>query len=671
MNIFKSFKDYTSGIDTTSSAITEKLARGLKPLLKLGTTITKKDGEDALLDLSDKFDELGDEGADNIASHLNMAIELMQDGYAGDATKKLKQFNKACKDVLNGKEVGSAFESTVNEANGQTVKEFGDLLALLLDEDSGMDIERAIIAMSPNKARVLEKQISTLYKKLFDLTNQGFDLREDNSLTNEAFSRMSSDTIENELYAASQALTTYYDWLKAGNDSGKGKSLDHIISLLKKCKSDIKRFKDKEETIGTAYEAPVVETNEAKTLSIGKIGMMGAKILNKIKIGTIFDTKNGQYEVTGFGQQANAFKEFEATIDGKEVKVKLTAMYGVTLEVTDDVRSARYDKEEELNSIILESVNEGKFDGIADLVKSLHFETDPKTAEEKKIAIGKSQGEYTKKKQIEGGEYSLRRFRKEIKFGDGTYLGVFLPGSYDAATSTLGDGPHAKKVKKVKWNQKKYDQWCKDLAYDNDGDGQDSSYGYEMAQNAKNEPGLLDWIKKNFRGEDPLQRIQWDIEGMMESVMSELDIIRQESDSMSDFISNVYKTPGFKHFKGDKSFKGFLELTYDYTNQEAELTEANEINEGSIDLLADDIEDAKTYDAFSDGNSVQARSTKKTWDDGVPVLKYIARAPKKSVKLPKKFKVVDDTKYGWWYLQISGVWYGIEQEDYGTPPFEY
>jgi|TARA_B110000259_G_scaffold185819_1_gene235679 lipoprotein-anchoring transpeptidase ErfK/SrfK len=95
------------------------------------------------------------------------------------------------------------------------------------------------------------------------------------------------------------------------------------------------------------------------------------------------------------------------------------------------------------------------------------------------------------------------------------------------------------------------------------------------------------------------------------------------------------------------------------------------INEGAIDLLADEIEDAKTYDAFSDGNSVQARSTKKTWDDGVPVLKYIARAPKKSVKLPKKFKVVDDTKYGWWYLQISGVWYGIEQDDYGTPPFEY
>jgi len=28
----------------------------------------------------------------------------------------------------------------------------------------------------------------------------------------------------------------------------------------------------------------------------------------------------------------------------------------------------------------------------------------------------------------------------------------------------------------------------------------------------KHEAGLIDWVKKNFRGDDPLQRIQWDIE---------------------------------------------------------------------------------------------------------------------------------------------------------------
>ena len=42
-----------------------------------------------------------------------------------------------------------------------------------------------------------------------------------------------------------------------------------------------------------------------------------------------------------------------------------------------------------------------------------------------------------------------------------------------------------------------------------------------MAQNAKNEPGLIDWVKKQFRGDDPMQRIQWDIEAFAESVVTE------------------------------------------------------------------------------------------------------------------------------------------------------
>lgn len=147
-------------------------------------------------------------------------------------------------------------------------------------------------------------------------------------------------------------------------------------------------------------------------------------------------------------------------------------------------------------------------------VRDLHFETDPKKAEEMKIEIGISQGEVVPRKQIEGGEYSLRRFRKEIKYDTtGEDLGVFKPGSYMAATSKLGDGPHKKAVKKVKWNQKKYNQWLEDVA-SNDG----WRNAYDMAQNAKHEPGLLDWAKKEFRGEDVMQRIQWDIEAFAESV---------------------------------------------------------------------------------------------------------------------------------------------------------
>ena len=125
------------------SVVTEKLARGLKPLLTTGTTITKNDGEDALLNLSDQFDKIDDEYAGTIASWLDMAIELMQDGYSGDATKKLKQFNKACKDVLKGKEIGSAFEATVTEAktsalNVQDERHFGKKGIIIMIDDNGV-----------------------------------------------------------------------------------------------------------------------------------------------------------------------------------------------------------------------------------------------------------------------------------------------------------------------------------------------------------------------------------------------------------------------------------------------------------------------------------------------------------------------------------------------------
>lgn len=114
--------------------------------------------------------------------------------------------------------------------------------------------------------------------------------------------------------------------------------------------------------------------HEGKTISFAKASMMGAKILNKINIGTILDTKGGQYEITDYGQQANAFKEFEAEKDGKIVKVKLTAMYGLKLEVTDDVRSARFNKEEEIIGFIMESVvNEAKIKIVKDEWPYLEF----------------------------------------------------------------------------------------------------------------------------------------------------------------------------------------------------------------------------------------------------------------------------------------------------------
>ena len=98
------------------------------------------------------------------------------------------------------------------------------------------------------------------------------------------------------------------------------------------------------------------------------------------------------------------------------------------------------------------------------------------------------------------------------------------------------------------------------------------------------------------------------------------------------------------------------------------------INEDVYQAFLGDLDSsAEILDAYSDGSGVQARSTNKTWDDGVPVLKYIGRARKKHVSIPKgEFKVVADYKYGWWYFKTKdGTWHGISHDDYDRPPFDY
>lgn len=128
---------------------------------------------------------------------------------------------------------------------------------------------------------------------------------------------------------------------------------------------------------------------------------------------------------------------------------------------------------------------------------------------------------------------------------------------------------------------------------------------------------------------------------------------------------------GIKKTIGSKLKAEFKELQQAYKREVAESV-INESDATPTMLLAQEIEGAEYHTAFGDGESVEARSTKKTWDDGVPVLKYIARAPKKSVDLPKgKFEVVIDDKYGWYYWQNRGVWYGMEQDEDIAPPFEY
>jgi hypothetical protein len=150
-----------------------------------------------------------------------------------------------------------------------------------------------------------------------------------------------------------------------------------------------------------------------------------------------------------------------------------------------------------------ESLNERYIDP----VKEIHFETDPKKQEKLKLEFGKRAGGATNREKIEFADYALMKFRKSIQYGTGKSVDVFIPDSYGAMTSLLGNGPHTKKIKSRSWNQRSYNKWIKDMA-----SGGGADHAFDMAQNANHEPGLIKWVQRNYPDDEPLDRIQWDIE---------------------------------------------------------------------------------------------------------------------------------------------------------------
>lgn len=181
---------------------------------------------------------------------------------------------------------------------------------------------------------------------------------------------------------------------------------------------------------------------------------------------------------------------------------------------------------------------EGPYDNMT--IKDLHFEIDPKKFEAMKLALGARTGGITSREKIENADYELKRFRKQIQYGDGNNLEPFKVDSYESLTSKLVNGPHAKKRAPERWTQKKYDQWIEDIASEGGADN-----AYDMARNASKE--LQQWVKRNLvYDETPLERIQYDIEALAEgviseSVISDILIIAMESTTYDKFISELIK----------------------------------------------------------------------------------------------------------------------------------
>jgi len=104
----------------------------------------------------------------------------------------------------------------------------------------------------------------------------------------------------------------------------------------------------------------------------------------------------------------------------------------------------------------------------------------------------------------------------------------------------------------------------------------------------------------------------------------------------------------------------------------------NEMTSDAAIALADEVS-GELYTARLKGKSatINATTTTKTWDDGVPVLKHLARGKSKPVQFKlyqRPFKVVHDVAHNWFYFTDGGKWYGLHgDEGYFEPsdlPFD-
>ena len=171
--------------------------KDFKSLLELGAKATKLMGEDKLIEISDAFEERGDEQSDRIASHLNMAIELIQDGESKSATSHLKKFNKECREAL--RELGeSVNEGMSKEVLYSQIRDIIDSLdsgesdGIPLDNETEMLLQQELRRLRGMLKSMKEStSLEEIYTQVSEAKNFGFFSNEEgstgNSIVSEAF----------------------------------------------------------------------------------------------------------------------------------------------------------------------------------------------------------------------------------------------------------------------------------------------------------------------------------------------------------------------------------------------------------------------------------------------------------------------------------------------------
>ena len=152
-------------------------------------------------------------------------------------------------------------------------------------------------------------------------------------VVSEAFFRLPKDVIGNELYLATQNLSNLYGRTLAGNDIDAG-VIDTVIKALNTVKKSIKKFNNKEEVLGTVYEAKAkdLKPNHKYTSDYGEVTFIklnpdGKTMkLHSKETGYIKTDISNAYNMELIESVVNEAEKFKSTQDFEEFLEEIDGM---------------------------------------------------------------------------------------------------------------------------------------------------------------------------------------------------------------------------------------------------------------------------------------------------------------------------------------------------------
>jgi hypothetical protein len=173
------------------------------------------------------------------------------------------------------------------------------------------------------------------------------------------------------------------------------------------------------------------------------------------------------------------------------------------------------------------------------------------------------------------------------------------------------------------------------------------------------------YIKEDVNEAKSIAKIQkeWgNVTSIMKDVVAKYKTAEgQEKEDLLDELKSLTASK--------KKLEAELDAAVGLKDMDAELAEStvNEMTSDAAVALADEVS-GELYTARLKGKSVtiNATTTTKTWEDGVPVLKHLARGKAKPVTFSlyqRPFKVVHDVAHNWFYFTDGGKWYGLHGDE--------